>query len=44
VIVIAPTEAIVIDGRDFRRLTKEIPALGDAIRATADERGRADDP
>jgi CRP/FNR family cyclic AMP-dependent transcriptional regulator len=35
VIATSTTEAITIDGSDFRRLTEEIPALGDAIRATA---------
>jgi CRP-like cAMP-binding protein len=38
VVVTAPTEAIVIDGGDFRRMTGEIPALADAIRAVAAER------
>ncbi|HWC85469.1 MAG TPA: cyclic nucleotide-binding domain-containing protein [Solirubrobacteraceae bacterium] len=35
VIVTSPTHALVIDGVDFRRLTEEIPALRDAVRATA---------
>jgi len=38
VVVTAPTDAIAIDGGDFRRLTGEIPALADAIRAVAAER------
>lgn len=42
VIVTAPTEAIVIDGSDFRRLTQDIPTLQDAIRATAAGRSRAE--
>jgi CRP-like cAMP-binding protein len=42
VIVTAPTEAIVIDGSDLRRLAEDIPTLHDAIRATAAERSRAD--
>jgi cAMP-dependent protein kinase regulator/CRP/FNR family cyclic AMP-dependent transcriptional regulator/cGMP-dependent protein kinase 2 len=41
VVVTAPTEAIVIDGSDLRRLTEDIPTLRDAIRATAAERGEA---
>jgi CRP-like cAMP-binding protein len=35
VIVTAPTEAIAIDGHDLRELTEEIPALRQAIVATA---------
>jgi hypothetical protein len=31
----------VIDGSDFRRLTEDIPALHDGIRATAAERATA---
>jgi cAMP-dependent protein kinase regulator/CRP/FNR family cyclic AMP-dependent transcriptional regulator/cGMP-dependent protein kinase 2 len=42
VIVTEPTDAIVIDGSDFRRLTEDIPTLRDAIRATAGERGGAE--
>jgi CRP-like cAMP-binding protein len=38
VIVTAPTEAIVIVGSDFRRLTEDIPTLRDAVRATVAER------
>jgi ribosomal protein S18 acetylase RimI-like enzyme len=38
VIATAPTEAIVIDGSDLRRLTADIPALREAIRATAERR------
>ena len=38
VIATEPTEAIVIDGSDFRRLTEDIPALGDAIRDMAAQR------
>jgi CRP/FNR family cyclic AMP-dependent transcriptional regulator len=38
VVVTSPTEAIVIDGSHFRRLTEDIPALRDAIRATVSER------
>jgi CRP/FNR family transcriptional regulator, cyclic AMP receptor protein len=38
VIARAPTQAIVIDGGDFRRLTEDIPALGDAIRDMAAQR------
>jgi CRP-like cAMP-binding protein len=40
VIVTEPTDVIVIDGSDLRRLTEEIPALRDAIHATAVERSR----
>lgn len=42
VIVTAPTEAIVIDGSDFRRLIEEIPMLRDAVLATASERAGND--
>jgi CRP-like cAMP-binding protein len=38
VIITSPTDAIVIDGSDLRRLTQEISALRDALRATAAER------
>lgn len=38
VIVTAPGDAIVIDGSEFRRLADEIPALRDAIHATAASR------
>jgi len=38
VIVTAPTDAIVIDGSDFRRLADDLPALRDAIRTMAVER------
>jgi CRP/FNR family cyclic AMP-dependent transcriptional regulator len=38
VVVTAPTDAIVIDGDEFRRLAEDIPALGDAVRALAAER------
>ncbi len=34
VVITAPGEAIVIEGGEFRRLTDEIPALRNAIRAT----------
>jgi CRP-like cAMP-binding protein len=44
VVVTAPTEVIVIDGSDLRRLAEDIPTLRDAIRATAAERGGADTP
>jgi CRP-like cAMP-binding protein len=40
VIVTAPTEAIVIDGADFRRLTEELPPLREAVLATVAERSR----
>lgn len=39
VIVTAPTEAIVIDGGDLRRLTDAIPTLQAAIHAIAAQRG-----
>jgi CRP-like cAMP-binding protein len=42
VIVTAPTEAIAIDGSDVRRLAEDIPALHDALRATAAERSRTE--
>jgi cAMP-dependent protein kinase regulator len=38
VIVTAPTEAIAIDGADFRRLTEELPQLRDAVLVTVAER------
>src|SRR5262249_6157422 len=37
-----PIEAIAIVGSDFRRLVEEIPALGDALRATAARRAGLD--
>jgi CRP-like cAMP-binding protein len=42
VVVTAPTDAIVIDGRQFRRMAEDIPALADAIRALAAERTPGD--
>ena len=42
VVVTAPTDAIVIDGGEFRRMAGEIPALGEAIRAVASERAAPD--
>jgi len=39
VVITAPEEAIAIDGSEFRRLTDEIPALRNAIDATAASRG-----
>ena len=44
VVVTAPTDAIVIDGGDFRRMAGEIPALADAIHAVAAERDARDLP
>ena len=44
VVVTAPTDAIAIDGGEFRRIAGEIPALADAIRAVAAERSARDDP
>jgi CRP-like cAMP-binding protein len=38
VVVTAPSEAIAIDGSEFRRLSDEMPALRDAIHATAASR------
>ena len=38
VVVTVPSEAIAIDGSEFRRLTDEIPALRNAIHATAARR------
>jgi CRP-like cAMP-binding protein len=38
VIVTEPTEAIVIDGNEFRRLTNTIRALRDAVSAAVSER------
>jgi CRP-like cAMP-binding protein len=38
VVATEPTEAIVIAGDEFRRLTNDIPALGDAIRDMAAQR------
>lgn len=38
VIATAPTDAIVIDGRDFRRLTEDISALRNAIQEMAAQR------
>ncbi len=37
-VVTAPGDAIAIEGSEFRRLTDEIPALGNAIHATAAQR------
>jgi CRP-like cAMP-binding protein len=42
VFITAPTDAMVIDGGDFRRLIEDIPALGDAVRAIVAERRRAE--
>ena len=39
VVITAPGEAIVIEGSEFRRLADEIPALRNAIHATAASRG-----
>ena len=38
VIVTAPTEAVVIDGGEFRRLIEDIPALRSAIEVLAAKR------
>jgi CRP-like cAMP-binding protein len=38
VVVTAPMEAIAIPGGEFRRMTEDIPALGDALRALVSER------
>jgi CRP-like cAMP-binding protein len=40
VIVTSPTEAIVIDGSEFRGLVKDIPALREGIHALDAERSR----
>jgi CRP-like cAMP-binding protein len=42
VVVTAPTDAIAIDGSEFRRMAEDIPALADAIRAVAAERAPGD--
>lgn len=42
VIATAPTDAIVIDGSDFRRLTEDIPALRDGIQEMAAQREPSD--
>ena len=39
VVATAPTEVIAIDGRAFRRLTEEVPALRRAVEAVAGDRG-----
>ena len=39
VVITAPTDAIAIPGTDFRRLVDDIPALGDAVRTAAAQRG-----
>jgi CRP-like cAMP-binding protein len=41
VVVTAPTEAIAIPGDQFRRMTEDIPALADAVRALVSERAAA---
>jgi CRP-like cAMP-binding protein len=38
VLVTVPTKAIAISGSDLRRLVEDIPALGDVVRAAAEER------
>jgi hypothetical protein len=38
VIVTAPTDAIAIEGRLFRQMTEEMPALADAVHALAESR------
>jgi CRP-like cAMP-binding protein len=38
VVVTAPTDAIAIDGSELRRMTRDIPALAEAIRVVAAER------
>lgn len=43
VVATAPSEAIAIDGSEFRRLIGEIPALREAIDATAASRIRRSD-
>ena len=43
VITTEPTDAIAIEGSEFRRLTEEIPSLGEAIRAVAAEYSRRDE-
>jgi CRP-like cAMP-binding protein len=42
VIATAPTDAIVIDGSDIRRLTEDIPALHDAVQEIAAQREPSD--
>jgi CRP-like cAMP-binding protein len=41
VTVTEPTDALAIDGRELRRMTDEIPALAEALRALVAERARA---
>jgi CRP-like cAMP-binding protein len=42
VVITAPTTAIAISGDDFRRLVDDIPALGNAVRVAAADRGVPD--